>query len=401
MKFIESNNGMYFIGKAENQLIQEKLTKNGHIELNIVNNFWPASYYPSLKAANSKVDYFITSKKIEPPLTIYKLNPDDTLKPITTTLDIILSKEENLTEENELKRMKKYADKRQKGLGAFVKLDAGNVEKGIEMFNAAASGNTSGDTGIAEALEKHYEVIYENPENTKINGVELFDNFQDAKNFIKTLPKNYYSEILEISVDEETGEAHEEVLTEDINLELSKTYARDGYDGKYIYTGKFIRTNQLSKDKTVYDTVYKFKVIALDGSIYFDWLTKEEINKYLKLVELNEDKKLNEDRYLEVYKKMSDEEYERYLKDSRKFDRMFKIKIPTFELEYKVNNSTTEAILETDTSKLSKEITDRILKKLNKEIDYKVSNSRWKSRITIPQWLDIDSREREEEEEGE
>ncbi len=52
---------------------------------------------------------------------------------------------------NALKDMYKFNKKRQKGLGAFVKLDAGNVEVGNNMFNQAM-GN-SDEVGVAEALE--------------------------------------------------------------------------------------------------------------------------------------------------------------------------------------------------------------------------------------------------------
>lgn len=57
---------------------------------------------------------------------------------------------ENLDESNNpLKDAKKFAKKHQKGLGAFVKLNAGDVEKGMETFNknmgnVSSAGETQG-----------------------------------------------------------------------------------------------------------------------------------------------------------------------------------------------------------------------------------------------------------------
>ena len=53
---------------------------------------------------------------------------------------------------NPLKQMAKWAKKRQKGLGAFVKLNAGNVEQGNQMFNRATTFNIDGGEGLGEAL---------------------------------------------------------------------------------------------------------------------------------------------------------------------------------------------------------------------------------------------------------
>jgi hypothetical protein len=53
---------------------------------------------------------------------------------------------------NELEKMKKFADRHQKGLGAFVKLNAGNVPYNNFVFNNSV--NTG--QGMAESLNKTY-----------------------------------------------------------------------------------------------------------------------------------------------------------------------------------------------------------------------------------------------------
>ena len=53
---------------------------------------------------------------------------------------------------NELEKMKKFADKHQKGLGAFVKLNAGNVPYNNSVFNNSVDAGQ----GMAESLNKTY-----------------------------------------------------------------------------------------------------------------------------------------------------------------------------------------------------------------------------------------------------
>lgn len=64
-----------------------------------------------------------------------------------------------LTEANELKQRAKKHSKKQKGMSPFTSLDAGNVEKGIEMFNAAQpSGSVEATSSLGEGLETyHYD----------------------------------------------------------------------------------------------------------------------------------------------------------------------------------------------------------------------------------------------------
>ena len=59
--------------------------------------------------------------------------------------------------ENQLKDMQDYAKKRQKGIGAFVNLDAGDVEKGNAMFNNATDvGSAPASGGMGEDLSDPY-----------------------------------------------------------------------------------------------------------------------------------------------------------------------------------------------------------------------------------------------------
>lgn len=46
-------------------------------------------------------------------------------------------------ESNQLKKMANWSKKRQKGLGAFVKLDAGNVPYNNAMFNKMSNASES------------------------------------------------------------------------------------------------------------------------------------------------------------------------------------------------------------------------------------------------------------------
>lgn len=54
---------------------------------------------------------------------------------------------------NQLKDMAERARKKQKGLGAFVKLNAGDVEKGVQMFNRATDVGEAPTSGIGESIE--------------------------------------------------------------------------------------------------------------------------------------------------------------------------------------------------------------------------------------------------------
>lgn len=54
---------------------------------------------------------------------------------------------------NQLKDMAERAKKKQKGLGAFVKLNAGDVEKGVQMFNRATNVGEVPTSGIGESVE--------------------------------------------------------------------------------------------------------------------------------------------------------------------------------------------------------------------------------------------------------
>lgn len=56
-------------------------------------------------------------------------------------------------EENELRERARRHRRKQKGLGYFVKLNGGDVEKGIECFNHAMGADTSSSEGAGEAAD--------------------------------------------------------------------------------------------------------------------------------------------------------------------------------------------------------------------------------------------------------
>lgn len=89
---------------------------------------------------------------------------------------------------NQLKDMADEAKKKQKGLGAFVKLDAGNVEQNVATFNANMTPNIGEDLELSdeEVIEPRTINIKHELRNHDMDNDESFGNLSDMYEFLES-----------------------------------------------------------------------------------------------------------------------------------------------------------------------------------------------------------------------
>lgn len=89
---------------------------------------------------------------------------------------------------NQLKDMADKAKKKQKGLGAFVKLDAGNVEQNVATFNANMTPNIGEDLELSdeEIIEPRTINIKHELRNHDMDNEESFGNLSDMYEFLES-----------------------------------------------------------------------------------------------------------------------------------------------------------------------------------------------------------------------
>ena len=107
---------------------------------------------------------------------------------ISHTKVILDSIKDNLDESaNPLKDMADEAKKKQKGLGAFVKLDAGNVEQNVATFNANMTPNIGEDLELSdeEIIEPRTINIKHELRNHDMDNNESFGNLSDTYEFLE------------------------------------------------------------------------------------------------------------------------------------------------------------------------------------------------------------------------
>ncbi len=232
----------------------------------------------------------------------------------------------------DLKDMKKYAGKRQKGQGSFVNMDAGNVEKGIKAFNNSMGAGADADTGegigesmitrqsirdfignknegsikagttkdrddllrelkllgfttevsatssstfridyykkLNEEVETSFTVIH-GPNEEEVD-VEVFMDNIKAREFVKSLPENHYVEIIRNKVSDD-GDTSEETID---NLNESFEDEHLGGSSKFYNIYFKVGNETTGTDYSV------FEEKDVDGAI--DLLIKDLKTKYRK-----------------------------------------------------------------------------------------------------------------------
>jgi len=116
---------------------------------------------------------------------------------------------------NPLKDAEEFAKKHQKGLGAFVKLNAGNVEKGIATFNKnmGSSETSTSSTAMSESIEyKGIELTSNNKEESK---EDIIDNLSGIVDDIVRAGYFNYSDIIRVEevIDEKTFDNSHLIIT--------------------------------------------------------------------------------------------------------------------------------------------------------------------------------------------
>lgn len=121
-----------------------------------------------------------------------------------------------LVEENELKKRNKWAKKRQKGMSPFTRMNAGNVEKGIEIFNNSIGDSTGDGCSMGESLDN--KSIFDSIK--KISIITLVDDVKNEPFTNYNINESYSEEMLLNMTDDELIKLSDEDINLITNIEI-------------------------------------------------------------------------------------------------------------------------------------------------------------------------------------
>lgn len=111
-----------------------------------------------------------------------------------------------LVEENELKKRNKWAKKRQKGMSPFTRMDAGNVEKGIEVFNNSTGDSIGDGCGMGESFTDNDVKMESSDLLTELNSLEAYEGiskvpYELIKQYESVLDEFPVGTVLKLKID--------------------------------------------------------------------------------------------------------------------------------------------------------------------------------------------------------